>query len=481
MQGYHYHERLSAQDTTFLFGETPAGHMHIASVALYELGDLSTPEGGVNFARIRRATESVLHRIPRYRQKILWTPLTRNPVWVDDPDFNLDYHMRHTSLPHPGGFEQLKRLAGRLMAQKLDRDRPLWEMWVIEGFRGNRFAIFMKIHHCMIDGVSGADLLQILMSPEPVREIPEPLPYVPRPAPSRGELLRDDLSRRAAMPGRALRTLRNLRRPSSEPTGLGAELRVRVQALGELLAKALDPPSATPINGPLGPHRRFDWLNFALEDVKALRRAAGCTVNDVVLATAAGAFREYLKLRNTALAGLNFRAAAPVSMRSAEERGKLGNRVSAWQIRLPLAVEAPADRLRAITGHTRELKESRDALGVEMMMRVAEWTPPVLLSLGAQAAGGYANTIITNVPGPQFPLYMLGARLLATFPMAPLLENMGLGIALFSYDGNLTWGFIADYNLVPDLQVFTRLVASSFRELAEAFEVRIAHPVTGEL
>ncbi len=476
MPGYHY-DRLSAQDNTFLVGETPTAHMHIGGVSIYEISDLTTPLGGLDFAKLRAAVEGVLHRIPRYRQKLQWTPVFGNPVWVDDPNFNLDYHLRHTSLPGPGSAAQLKALSSRVMAQQLDRERPLWEFWFVEGLEGgDHFAMITKIHHCMIDGKAGVDLVQTLLSIKPEKEVLEPEPYTPRRAPSSQELLRDELLRRGAMPFLALQSFQNFR----EETGnLREELGLRVRALGELFGHALNPPSETPINGPLGPHRRFDWLSFPLEDVKALRRKASCTVNDVVLCTASGAFRRYLQLRNVEPSKLNFRAAAPVSMRSDAERGELGNRVSSWQVRLPIEVEEPIERLRIISELTRELKEKNHAIGIELMMNVAEWTPPVLLSLGAQAAGGQTNTIITNVPGPQFPLYLLGARLIDMFPMAPLLETMGMSTALFSYDGKINWGFVADYNQMPDLGSFAQAIEDAFIELGAALEVEVTGRVQG--
>jgi WS/DGAT/MGAT family acyltransferase len=466
MSSYRY-ERLSAQDATFLFGETPTSHMHVGGIAIYELGDLATADGGVDFESLRKLTESLLHRIPRYRQKIQWTPITRQPVWVDDPDFSLDYHLRHASLPRPGSDAQLKRLAGRLMAQPLDRERPLWESWIVEGLEGNRFAMITKIHHCMIDGKSGVDLAQILMNVVPDRTIPEPVPFLPRPAPSGAELLRDEVTRRLALPLRIARGISTLR---SETEDLRGEIAIRARAVRDMLGMAVAPASQTPINGELGPHRRFESVSLALADVKAVRKAAGCTVNDIVLATASGAFRDYLKLRNVDPAALEFRASAPVSVRREQDAGKMGNQVSSWIVPLPLGEPDPVERLRRLHVYTQELKDSQQALGVQMMMQIAEWTPPVLLSLGVRSAGA-VNTIITNVPGPQFPLYMLGARLLEMYPMAPLLPGMGLAIGLFSYCGRLGWGFIADYQLVPDLPVFAALVRSSFAELAKALGV----------
>ncbi len=473
MPSYRY-DRLSAQDNSFLLAENPHTHMHVAGLQIFELGDLATDRGGVDFQAIRAKTAAVLHRIPRYRQKIRWTPVTNNPVWVDDADFNLDYHLRHTSLPRPGSLDQLKDLAARVMAQQLDRERPLWEMWVVEGLEGDRFAMVSKIHHCMIDGMSGVDLAQILMSITPEKEIPEPVRFIPKPAPTDGELLRDELVRRASLPLRAVRSWRNFRRETED---LGEELRLRANALGDLFGQALDPPSETPINGDLGPHRRFDWLSMPLEEVKAVRRASEATVNDVVLNTAAGAFRRYFIHRNCDPAEIRFRVSTPVSMRTDADRGTLGNRVSSWNIDLPLEMDDPIERLHAIHETTQELKDSQAALGIDMIMKVAEWTPPVLLSLGAQSIGGQTNSIITNVPGPQFPLYMLGAKLVEMMPVVPLLAGVGLGIALFSYDGKLTWGINADYNLVPDLALFTQMVRESFVDFAD----RVGVEVTGQL
>jgi WS/DGAT/MGAT family acyltransferase len=463
-------ERLSAQDLSFLMAETSATPMHVAGLQLLELGPLATPEGGVDFAAIRRGYEAVLHRIPRYRQRLRWTPLVGNAVWVDDPHFRLDFHLRHAALPRPGTLEQLKRLAGRLVAQPLDRERPLWELWVIEGLEGGRFAILSKLHHCMIDGLAGADLATILMSTAPDAPLAEPPPYVPRPTPSGVELLWRELRRRAFLPLRFARGLAGLGRSAAAAAG---ELAARLRAIRELLGFAVRPASGTPLNGEIGPHRRCDWLAHSLADVKALRRAAACTVNDVVLATAAGALRGYLLSRGVDPAALDFRVSAPVSVRGEAERGRLGNRVSSWIVRLPLEEADPALRLAAVRNATEALKRSKQALGVETMMQLAEWTPPVLLGLGARAANGPINALVTNVPGPQFPLFLLGARLLELIPLAPLLPNLGLAIGLFSYDGRIFWGLNADYELLPDLSHFAAGLDAAFGDLAAAFDVKL--------
>jgi len=464
----HDYERLSAQDSTFLLFETPRCHMHVSSTLIYEAGPLRTEEGGIDIARIKRATEGYLHRIPRYRQKLYFVPIEGGAVWVDDKHFSLDYHVRHTALPRPGTDAQLKQLSSRVMAQPLDRNRPLWETWIVEGLEGDRFAVITKIHHCMIDGSSGVDIAQIMMSPTPDRDLPDVPRFVPRPSPSRLELLRDEALRRAALPFQALRGLRAFARDTEDVL---AELRRRLGILAELGKQAFG-QGTSPLNGPLGPHRSFDWLKLPLADVKAVRHGLSCSVNDVVLTVVTGAVREFLLLRGVDPARMHFRISAPVSVRSEAERGRLGNRVSSWILELPIQEIDPREQLARIHATTKELKRSNQALGVEMMMAFAEYTPSGLLSLGAQAAQGPINSIVTNVPGPQFPLYLQGAKLEALYPQVPLLEGMGLGIALMSYDGQVCWGFNANPDLVPDLSTFVELVRESFDRVAESAGVQ---------
>ncbi|MDG2303200.1 MAG: wax ester/triacylglycerol synthase family O-acyltransferase [Candidatus Binatia bacterium] len=468
MPRYAY-ERLSAQDQSFLAFETRNVHMHVAATQIYDAGDLATGQGGIDFQKYKRATEAILHLVPRYRQKLKWIPIENRAVWVDDRHFNLDYHIRHTSLPRPGEMDQLARLSQRIMSQPLDRGRPLWEIWVVEGMQDNRFAVITKIHHCMIDGASGVDLSMILMSPTPDRQVDEPVPYIPRPVPSTYELLRDEMLDRVKAP---LELIRGVRRFATETEDLRTEVGIRLRALQELAGWAMRGASETPINGPVGPHRRFDWMTMPLNDIKAVRRALGCTVNDIVLATVSGAVRNYLLRRRVDPAELDFRTSAPVSVRKDEDKGKMGNNVSSWIIRLPIGEPDPIRRIEAIHETTQELKRSKQALGVEMMMAAAEWAPSSLLSLGAQAASGPINMIVTNVPGPQFPLYMLGAKLEAMFPVVPLLDNMGLGVALMSYDGKVCWGFNADYEMIPDLSSFVRLIGESFAEIQNGVRLR---------
>jgi WS/DGAT/MGAT family acyltransferase len=466
MPRYAY-ERLTALDNSFLLLEKPNSYMHVASTLIFEAGPLRRPEGGIDVDAIREATAAALPQIPRYRQKLKYIPVENHPVWVDDDRFNLDYHLRHTALPKPGSVAQLKALSARIMQQHLDRSRPLWEMWVVEGLEGDRFALISKVHHCMVDGVSGVDLLNTQLRTTPDRSIPDPVPYFPRPAPSGLELLRHELLRRAALPLAALRDARDFVREASDAR---MEIAVRLRAVAETLGTTLRRASDTPLNRPIGPHRRFDWLAMDVAEIKEVRRAFGGSLNDVVLTVVTGAVRRFLERRGVSPKGLDFRVMAPVSVRSADERGRLGNRVSAWMIDLPVSLPDPRQQLERIAAKTRELKESKQAVGADVLTQVADWTPSNLLALGARNATRLLpfNMVVTNVPGPQVPMYLLGARMLEAYPHVPLADRLGLGIALLSYDGRIGWGFNADYDAVPDLDRFVDDVRSAFGEMREA-------------
>jgi WS/DGAT/MGAT family acyltransferase len=461
------YERLSAQDASFLWAERECAPMHVGAVGIMEAGPLRNPDGGVDIRRYRDAIESVLHWIPRYRQKLAWTPFEGWPVWVDDRHFEIGYHLRHLSLARPGTLDQLKELASRILARPLDRARPLWEIWVIEGLEGGeQFALINKVHHCMIDGAAGADLAQILMSPSPSVELAEPLAYLPRPAPTGTELLLDSLRTRIGMPAAALRDV-VATRAEGEPSFLEDAVR-RARSLADLTRFALEPASETPINGDLSPHRRIEWLTMPLDDVRELRGVLGCTVNDIVLATVAGALRRYFFRRRVDPAKLDFRVAAPVSVRKAKDERRQGNHVSTWIVRLPLAESDPIAQIDAVHQRTEALKRSQAALGADTVMKLAEWLPPAMIEAGVAIANGPANTIVTNVPGPQFPLYVVGAPMLGMYPMVPLIPGCGLGIALLSYDGKLCWGFNADYELMSDVRLFCDDVCVAFEELRRA-------------
>ena len=460
MNPYHY-ERLSVQDNDFLLWETPALPMHGSGIQIFAAGPLATADGGVDFGAIKRLMASILHHVPRYRQKLAWVPGEERAVWVDDAQFNIDYHMRHIALPRPGSETQLKRMAADIMERPLDRGRPLWETWVIEGLEGDRFAMVTKAHHCLMDGASGMAMLQYIYSTEPNSEIREVPRFVPRPAPSERVLRLDSWQRRLGLPGRALRDLRGF---AADTDDLGREALGRLRALRELARMKVFPASDTPINGPVGPHRIFDWLELPLEDLKAVRRARGCSINDVVLATVTGAVRELMLARQLQPEKLDFRVSAPVNVRASSDRERLGNHVSSWIVRLPLHDADPLAQLSSIHETTRALKESQQSSGIEMVTAVREWIP-----FDVQAASsGTQNMLVTNVPGPPFPLYLLGAEMLSLFAQAPLIQNIGLAVSALSFNGKVGWGFNADYDRLPDLAGFAKGVARSFERLAKA-------------
>lgn len=472
MAAYKF-DRLGAQDNDFLLWEKPNLPMHAGATQIFDAGPLATAEGGIDFATILRGIDSILHHIPRYRQKIAWVPGERQAVWVDDQHFNLQYHMRHTSLPRPGSPPQLKRLAARIMERPLDRARPLWEIWVVEGLADGRFASIGKTHHCMVDGAGGVDLATSLMSLSSEVHLVEPPRFVPRSEPTRAELLREEGARLLGLPFRAARGLRDFLSESDAP---GAEVTTRLRALGEMARWKLRPASETPLNGPVGPHRVFDWLSIPLDDVKAVRKAAGCSVNDVVLTTVTGAVRDFLTRRGSQPEDLDFRIATPVNVRRDGDH-QPGNRVSTWILRLPIGKEHPRAQLAEVHRTTTELKESRQAAAVELVEAIHEWIPFDIQSLSS----GTQNMFVTNVPGPQFPLYMLGAELQEIYVHPPLIENLGLVVGVMSYMGRMCWGLVADYDRVPDVADFAALVPRAFERLAAAWGVRVSGAVPLEV
>jgi WS/DGAT/MGAT family acyltransferase len=464
------YERLGVLDRFFLDMEGHDTHMHIAATMLFDAGPLRTEHGGIDIRKIRAYIESRLHLIPRYRQRLAFVPIERHPVWIDDDRMNIRYHVRHASLPRPGDIRQLKRLAGRIMSQQLDRGKPLWEMWVVEGLEDDRFALITKTHHCMIDGVSGVDLMTVLLGMSPDAVIEEAPTWSPDRAPTSLELARDEILRRSVLPftlvGEGLRIL-------ADPRAAWEHASEIVSALTQVASMGLRSSADTPLNRPVGAYRRFDWTTFDLDRVKVIKNELGGTVNDVVLATVAGAIGKFLELRGVSLLDqqhMRFRAFCPVSVRSDSDRGRLGNQVSGMIVELPIAERDPGVRLAMVSERTGELKEVNQALGAEILTAVSDWTTPTLLGLGARVAvrARAYNTIVTNVPGPQLPLYLLGARMVEAFPLVPLFINQALGIALFSYYGKLCFGINADWDLLPDLHRLLESLNESFEELAAA-------------
>ena len=462
---YTHYERLSALDAAFLEVEDENAMMHVGAVAVFDPGPLSRPDGGFDIERFRRFVESVLQ--PRYRQRVERIPLTGDPIWVDDARFNLHYHVRHLSLPRPGDERLLKRLAGHVMSLPLDHRRPLWELWVVEGLPKNRFAILTKAHHCMVDGVGSADLMTASMQLAPDATVREPRPWIPRPAPGGLELAFGELARRVGQGGAALGALRDA---ASHPLRTASALRAVASGLGEAFGASLHRTSPTPLNGSIGPHRRFDWLRYDLADVKAVKNRLGGTVNDVVLANVAGALRHFLTRRGEDVGRLDFRAMVPVNVRRKEEAGQFGNRVSMLAASLPLDEPDPRGRLARVVETTGALKASHFSEGIETIEEISEWGLTRLFTQLSRltALSRPFNIVVTNVPGPQVEAYLLGCPLRAVYPLVPLYKNQALGIALFSYDGGLFWGLNADWDALPDLHEMAEALREDFESLQKA-------------
>jgi diacylglycerol O-acyltransferase / wax synthase len=465
---FSHHERLSALDASFLGLEDANCHMHIGSVAVFEAGPLGTSDGGVDIERVRALMEAGIHKMPRYRQRITRVPLFDHPVWVDDARFNLAYHVRHTHLPKPGDERQLKRLAGRLMSQQLDRGKPLWEMWVVEGLEGGRFAIITKVHHCLIDGVGSVELMGSVMrpTPEPDPSLAQaPARWLPRPIPGGMQLLASEVSHRTVWPLALLRTLGQVVRA---PRGTAERTAAAVTGVAEAVGSGFSPASPTPLNVEIGPHRRFDWTTFDLGAFRDIRGRLGGTVNDVVLAVLSGALRRFLRRRSVSVEGIDFRAMLPVNIRAGD--AQLGNRVAMIVARLPLDERDPRRRLERVVGETRVIKQSHQALGMQTLEELSDHTFTTLLTQFARLAARTQpyNLVVTNVPGPQFPIYVEGARMIACHPLVPLFRGQALGVALFSYDGRLEWGFNADWDALPDLHELVEAVAVEFALLRDA-------------
>ena len=463
---YTHYDRLTALDASFLGLESTGVHMHVGSIGIFDPGPLAQADGSIDFDQVLRVAEVGLFRAPRFRQKLALAPLSGHPIWVDDPHFNILYHVRHTALPLPGDERRLKRLFGRIMSQKLDRSKPMWELWIVEGLESGRLAVISKVHHCLIDGISGVDLLSAFMGQDPEHR-PETVDHrwIPRPAPGALKLVSDEVGRRVSLPARAARELvRSLRRPR-EALGEAAHT---ASGFGQGLRDALTPASVTSLNVPLGPHRRFDWTRFDLGVVREVKTRLRGTLNDVVLGCVAGAMRSFLAERGEAVSKLrDFRAMVPVSTRSGAQRGTLGNRVAMIVVPLPVAEPDPLRRMQQITERTREIKTSGRAEGTDLLEQVSDWTTPSLLTgMSRMAASRRSfNLVVTNVPGPLFPVFLNGARMLESYPLVPLFENQTLGVALLSYDKSLHWGFNADWDAVPDLHAFVQAIEREFETL----------------
>jgi diacylglycerol O-acyltransferase / wax synthase len=461
-------ERLTAIDASFLHQEKQASHMHVGALVIFE-GPAPEPDD------FRAHLESRLRLVPRYRQKLAVPRLEMGrPFWVDDPSFNLDYHVRDSALPKPGSDEQLRHLVGRIFSQRLDRSKPLWELWVVQGLEGGRFALISKTHHALVDGVAGVDIATVLFDLSPVPgELPDDDGWEPQPEPSDTELVAEGVKGLLRTPfslaGKAVEA-------AQRPGDTLGRAREAAEGLGEVVWAGLNPAPDVPLNVEIGPHRRVWWVESRLADFKEIKNALGGTVNDAVLTVVSGALGRWLRDRGVRTEGLELRALVPVSIRPADERGTLGNRIAAMRGPLPVYVEDPVERHSIVRQGMGSLKESKQALGAEVIAGLQDFAPPTLLAQASRLnfSTRLFNLIVTNVPGPQFPLYILGREMERIVPIAFLPENHALAIAIMSYNGKVDFGLLGDYDAMPDLDVLGGYLEDSLAEVLKAARQRSA-------
>jgi diacylglycerol O-acyltransferase len=453
-----HRDRLSAVDASFLHEERESAHMHVGAVVVLD-GPAPTREEFVGHI------ESRLHLVPRYRQKLAFPRFEMGrPFWVDDPRFNLDYHVRHTALPAPGSLEQLRGLAGRVFSQRLDRSKPLWEIWLVQGMEDGSFALLSKTHHALVDGVSGVDLATVLFD---LAAAPADLPaadtaWMPTPEPTQAELLAEGAKGLIRTP---LRLASGVLGAAGDPgRTLGAAVDA-VEGVAEVAWAGLNPAPDVPLNVPIGPHRRLVWAESDLADFKAVKNALGGTVNVV-----AGGLSRWLDSRGVRTEGLELRGLVPVSIRAEGDGNQLGNQIAALRGPLPVYAQDPVERLQIVREAMEGVKESKQALGAEVISGLEDFAPPTLLAVASRLnfSTRLFNLIVTNVPGPQFPLYLLGREMRQIVPVAFLPQNHALAIAAMSYNGRLDFGLLGDYDAMPDLERLAGFFEEALAELVDA-------------
>jgi diacylglycerol O-acyltransferase len=466
-------DRLSSIDASFLTNETSNAHMHVGAVLIFE----GPPPAYEDFLS---HVDSRLHLVPRFRHKLAFPPIeTGRPFWIDDPHFHLAYHVRHSALPSPGSEEQLRNIAGRVFSQALDRSKPLWELWLVQGLERNRFALVTKTRHALVDGVAGVDIATVLFDLKPVPEPIEPdREWVPKPSPSPAELAARGAAELAETP---FKFTRRALRAATRPARTTRRVVEAGEALAEVAWNFTSPAPDVPLNTEIGSHRRFAWARAELDDFKRIKNTLGGTVNDVVLTVVSGALRSWLRSRGVKTEGLELRALVPVSIRAEDERGKLGNRIAAMRGPLPVYIEDPGKRLDAVRQAMDGLKESKQALGAEVISRFNDFAPPTLLAQASRInfSTRLFNLIVTNVPGPQIPLYVLGRELQDVFPVAFLPENHALAIAIMSYNGGTDFGLLGDYDAMDDIEMLATGLTESLGELLAAAEAAEARSQAG--
>ncbi|TML98692.1 MAG: wax ester/triacylglycerol synthase family O-acyltransferase [Actinobacteria bacterium] len=462
-------DRLSPLDATFLHVEDAASHMHVACALVFD-GHPPAYEDLLEHVAAR------LHLVPRYRQRLATVPFEQGrPKWVDDERFDLRFHVRNTALPSPGSEYELQVLCGRVFSQQLRRDRPLWEMWLVEGLEGRRFAILSKTHHALVDGISGLDILSVLFAPDD-EAAGTRAAWTPRVAPSGLSLLAEALVERATRPFEIVRGVRALLRGPRQAVSRLAETAV---GIGAMTWAGLQPAPPSPYNADVvGPDRRFTWLRASLGEVKAIKNALGGTVNDVVLTVVTGALRRHLLRRGEDVSGLELKAFVPVSVRRENQRGTgtLGNQVAGMIAPLPVHCAEPAECLAEISDALRGLKESGQAVGAQALTELTGFAPPNVIQQASRLVTRqrFVNLVVTNVPGPQFPLSLDGRELTDIFPMVPLGSNLTFGVAIVSYNGTMNFGLVGDFNAMYDLDALPGDFAAALEELAGAAGVELS-------
>ncbi len=456
-------DRLTSIDASFLAQERDGAHMHIGAVMIFE--GPAPPED-----EYAKQAASRLHLVPRYRQKVVFPRLEMGrPVWVDDPNFNIEYHIRHAALPEPGSIEQLRQLVARIFSQRLDRSKPLWESWLVEGLEDGRFAIINKTHHSLVDGVSGADLSSVLFDIERKtdREPGSPVDrWQPAPEPGAATLVAAGVRGAVRMPvGVAQKAINALRNPGQAID----DVKEAAEGVAEVGWGIVNPPPSTPLNVQIGPHRRVFWVRAELSDLKKIKNGLGGTVNDVFLAVVSGALGRWLSGRGVQTGGLELRGCVPVSVRSADEQGELGNRITMMACPLPVYADDPLVRLEIVSDAMKGLKESNQALGAEVIAGLQDFAPPTIFAQASRLnfSSRVYNLLVTNVPGPQFPLFLLGREMKDLIPVPFLALDKALAVAIMSYNGSVHVGLMGDYDAIADLDAFGGYIEDEIATLLE--------------
>jgi len=461
------YDRLTSLDGSFLRLERLETPMHVGALSVFEGDTFFDADGRFRLREVRELVASRLHLIPRFRKRLQSVPLDAGePIWVDDERFDIGYHVRLTALPAPGTRSQLLALFERVQSQVLDRSRPLWELWFVEGLEGGHVALFQKTHHALVDGVSGVDVATVLLDFQPEPTVLDPPPWEPQPGPTPARLLIDTLRDYVGAPQALVDATRRAAEVPRRALDRVSELARSLSTLGEGGFVA----PRTSLNHPVGGRsRRFGLVQVPLDDVKVVRKAFGGTVNDVVLAGVGGGLARLLDSREELHPELVLKIFCPVSVRDESQRMQLGNRVSAMFIPLPVGELDAVVRLRSVQRTTTDLKEREQAVGAAVLLDLTQYAAPTLVGLAARLVHHQplVNLVVTNVPGPQVPLYCLGSRMLEAYPMVPLARNLNLGVAILSYCGTLHLGLLADRDQWPDLDVLEAGIDESFAELTK--------------